>query len=615
MKTIFCLTFFIKLLFFWSYFADIKVAVELGFMTNCLATGLLIIFLYSFIRNIYLRNTFFVLTAFGFSMILLANSIYFKYFNFPITIEMITIADQLFEIKASVSDSLKIGYLLFFLPDLLVVVYLFSKSFRQRIEVTDSHFFSVSRKKLLLVIIVLQTVTVVRFYQIDYFATDQRYHPFVKFMLINPVNYYAIQLAEHAMAYLFPEKLSEEKISELKTFFKQMNEKTKSARLEVPLEEGASMPQNPNLLVVQWESLKSHAVDKMIDGKPVAPVLNRLIKEGVYFPNLYSQAYFTCGSDLGTLASLVGLKEILPSFFYNNSFTATPKLLARRGYETIVINGSKRSFWNHDRFFASLGFTRFDALEDFENPLYIGVGVSDADIYKKSFQILNGLKKPWFIYIMTLSSHNPFNFPQIPRIEAGSGSKQMDHYYSTIAYADRCLGEFLDRMERSGLMKNTVLIVYGDHTIRMEQNYDEIRKKFPDPASVRDDVIHILDSKTPLIIHAPGLLKPGVNEKICGQVDISPTMLHLASITSETMFLGENLFSKDLSGWTVDRYGVGISRDGISYGENSSRDNFKHLIDPKTGSVKEAPPGLMPLFKRKKVSDIVLKFNLNFYKD
>ncbi len=417
---------FFKLIIFWIYFSTVKIAIELGYLTNSIATTLLIFLFVLFIRNWKFSFITISLISLNLSFLMVANTIYSRVFNLPVSIELMGIADQLFEIRGSVFNSMKMEYLLFFVPDIIVFFILLIGKVRIRLEKTEEFYLTFGKKTIFVIIVIMHTITVSRYYSINVFSSDDRYHPFVRFILANPVNFYLIEGISKGYSFIFKEKLSERQLEYLKKYFEKRNIERASSKGIIPYESDLGFSK-PNFLVIQLESMKISAIKKKINGVSISPVLDNIIDKGWFFSNFYSQAYFTCGSDFGSLSSLIGRRDTLPSFHCNNSFTAIPDILRRHGWDTLAISGSRKTFWNSKRMFNSFGINRFDALEDFNDPEIIGVGVSDKDIFKRSLEMLENSKKPWFFYLMTLTTHHPFHFKGVPDlVKAETGDRTLD---------------------------------------------------------------------------------------------------------------------------------------------------------------------------------------------
>ena len=167
--------------------------------------------------------------------------------------------------------------------------------------------------------------------------------------------------------------------------------------------------------------------------------------------------------------------------------------------------------------------------------------------------------------------------------------------------------------KKRGLLDNTIVILYGDHTIRMEKPYSDLRNSIPNSKRLKDDVVHLLDSNIPLVFYAPEMIKAGIDKRYCSQIDIAPSIMALAGITESVMFLGDSLFAKKMDNVVIDRYGIGRDKDGVFYGHNEKNNNFKEYFNLKSGKVTIPGNIFKKLYKKKKISDQIVKYNLNFY--
>jgi len=102
-------------------------------------------------------------------------------------------------------------------------------------------------------------------------------------------------------------------------------------------------------------------------------------------------------------------------------------------------------------------------------------GHPDGDLYKRSFEVLDSLKRsPRLDIYLTLSSHAPFKPPDEERYhqEFDIRVKQMKlrpdikrmvelqrDIFSTILYTDHALKEFFDAYRKRDDFKNTVFII------------------------------------------------------------------------------------------------------------------------------------------------------------
>ncbi|MDZ5001196.1 sulfatase-like hydrolase/transferase, partial [Clostridium perfringens] len=117
-----------------------------------------------------------------------------------------------------------------------------------------------------------------------------------------------------------------------------------------------------NLLVIQVESLESFIIGKETNGQKITPVMDELIKTGLYFPNVYEQVNegTSSDSDLMINTSMFPLRRGSTFFRYpSTNYNSLPLLLEEDGYETIAIHPDKGSFWNYVNGLTGIGFKHF----------------------------------------------------------------------------------------------------------------------------------------------------------------------------------------------------------------------------------------------------------------
>ena len=75
------------------------------------------------------------------------------------------------------------------------------------------------------------------------------------------------------------------------------------------------------------------------------------------------------------------------------------------------------------------------------------------------------LSQPFYGFLITLSSHNPFGLPEyLQEIELEPQDENIvGRYIQSVNYADRCLSEFFDELKEAGLYDNSLILIYGDH--------------------------------------------------------------------------------------------------------------------------------------------------------
>jgi len=100
-------------------------------------------------------------------------------------------------------------------------------------------------------------------------------------------------------------------------------------------------------------------------------------------------------------------------------------------------------------------------------------------------------------------------------------ARQLKHgYYAALSYMDAQLGKVLDELDRLGLAKNTIVILWGDHGWKLGE-HDAWAKN-----SNSED-----DTRSPLLLAVPGMKHAGARtDAIVEFVDIYPTLSALAGL-------------------------------------------------------------------------------------
>ncbi len=352
-----------------------------------------------------------------------------------------------------------------------------------------------------------------------------------------------------------------------------------------------------NLIVVQLESVQEMLLQEDYYGQEITPFLNSLIQEKgtIYFDNFYHQlgAGNTSDAEFAVNNSILGsIESYTYQLYQDNYFKGLPWILKEQGYSTNVFHGYKKSFWNRENVYPTLGFDTYYGGEDFvsDNIEGIGagniVGISDSAFYQQTIDYMLELPQPFYGFVITLSSHNPFGLPEsLQEIELQECDKNIvGRYIQSVNYADRCLKEFFDGLKESGLYDNSLILLYGDHfgLSRADEAVTEVVSNWIGRQYTYADMMRV-----PFFIHLPG---SNLNETISisgGQVDILPTVAYLLGFEElDTLYLGQNLLTAD-SGFAAfqmhllkgsfikDDIVFEMSRDGVF--ENS------YVYDRRTG--------------------------------
>ncbi|MDY2984347.1 MAG: LTA synthase family protein [Synergistes jonesii] len=258
--------------------------------------------------------------------------------------------------------------------------------------------------------------------------------------------------------------LSEDKVNEAKEWYDAQR-----ASFSVPKGVfGAAV--GKNLIVIQVESLQQFVIGLKFLGREVTPNLNEFARSVSFAGSAYNQTSSGNSSDAEFLANAAfypASAGVAYTRFAGNSYEALPKFLRERGYRAIAMHGDKAGFWNRGHMYPALGFERFVSKKDYSVDEVIGMGLSDKSFFTQSLAMLKNEKQPFYAFLITLSSHYPFNWEALAKradfsIDGYRGTV-VGNYLSAIHYLDREFGEFVKGLKASGLYDGSVVAVYGDH--------------------------------------------------------------------------------------------------------------------------------------------------------
>jgi len=309
-----------------------------------------------------------------------------------------------------------------------------------------------------------------------------------------------------------------------------------------------TLPEDTNVILIQVESLDAKIIDYRQQGKEVTPFLNDFKDRSLYFENFYAQK--VNGSFDADLSTLTSLYPVNRSYVFRDidlsSFQSLPLLLKEKGYQALAFHNNDRNFFNRAEAYPDLGFDRFYSQRYFQEKIYPvseerGLGVNDYDFFNSAAEIIKKAAqkdKPFFAYLISLTSHTPFNF--YPKAAAENFSEVdnnlVQNYFKSINFTDQSLENFISKLEAAGIMKNTLLVLYADH---------ESEIKAMEYESGRDFTLW-RNIKVPY--HIPLLIShPEIENKILSRegttTDIAPTILDLLGFKElPQQFVGSSLF-------------------------------------------------------------------------
>lgn len=365
----------------------------------------------------------------------------------------------------------------------------------------------------------------------DELALFKLYDPLISCYNLSPIGYHVLDVCSFVKDGL-PMQLSEQRRREIGEWFAQKEKQLPDNRYK-------AAARQKNLIVIQVESLENFVLNRSIAGQEITPALNQLLAGGLYFPNLFEQINegATSDAEFMTNTSVYPLRKGSTFFSYpDNVYQSLPNLLRRHGYVSLALHGDKGSYWNWAQALKAIGFDRTIDCTSLDNDETIGMGISDGSFFSQAAPILSATRSPFYAFLVTMSSHAPYNLPQKYRelrLEKAFDQTTVGGYLQSIHYTDKQIGQFLAQLKQRGILSRSIVVVYGDH--------EGIHKYVQDQASKYPELAN--GKRVPLIISGTGL-QPKKIAAVGGQIDILPSLAYLLGVDEQAYrrsAMGRNL--------------------------------------------------------------------------
>ena len=331
-----------------------------------------------------------------------------------------------------------------------------------------------------------------------------------------------------------------------------------------PNPEYYGVAKNKNVLVIHLESFQQFLIDYKWHGKEVTPNLNKLYhaNDTISFDNFFNQVGQGKTSDAEMMLenSIFGLQSgsAMSSYGTSNTFESAPAILGQQaGYTSAVMHGGAGSFWNRDNAYKSFGYDYFMPLSYYQNKkgYYLGYGIKDKLFFDQSIKYIEHLPQPFYLKMITVTNHYPYDLDKKNQSidKTDTGDKTVDGYVQTAHYLDEAIGELMSYLKKSGLEKNTLIMLYGDH-YGISGNHHKASAQLLNKDSF-NNFDNLQFQRVPLMFHMPGL-KGGINHTYGGEIDVRPTLFNLLGINDQNMIqFGHSLLVKNAPQIVAQRNG------------------------------------------------------------
>ncbi|WP_413998850.1 sulfatase-like hydrolase/transferase [Flavobacterium sp. W1B] len=288
--------------------------------------------------------------------------------------------------------------------------------------------------------------------------------------------------------------------------------------------------EKPNIVMIIVEGLGAEFIGKN-QYRGFTPYLDSLIPKSLYWENFVSNA----GRTFGALPSILGsLPYGEKGFLEMNplpSHVSLVSILKANDYTTSFYSGDESSFDRKINFLEYNGIENVIDINKF-GPGYVKTkensggftwGYPDGEIFKKTLSELDSKKLPRLDVIMTLTNHEPFDFPSkkeyLKKVDQiidsnktlGISKSEVNTYkdiFACLLYTDNSIKNFIESYSKRPEFKNTIFVITGDHRLIPIAQKDKLCR------------FHV-----PLYIYSPLLKKPQSFKSVSSHWDITPSLV------------------------------------------------------------------------------------------
>lgn len=280
-----------------------------------------------------------------------------------------------------------------------------------------------------------------------------------------------------------------------------------------------------NIVVIIMESFGKEFTDEPM----LTPNFNRIKRQSLYFDRCYANGKKSIDALPAVLSGIPSLMEspFISSPYATNNIEGLGSLLAGKGYHTSFFHGGMNGTMNFDGYCKAAGIENYYGRMEFGlDQDYDGAwGIYDGPFFNYWRNELYRFKEPFFSCFFSLSSHHPYGVPK--KLKKQIERPQRSPLEISVAYADQCLGSFLESIKNAPFFNRTLFVITADHT--------------PDS---RDDCYSgtIGQMAVPLLFYMPGKIIPNTDNRHVQHLDIMPSILDFVNYPDTVFSFGVSLF-------------------------------------------------------------------------
>ena len=233
-----------------------------------------------------------------------------------------------------------------------------------------------------------------------------------------------------------------------------------------------------NLVLIYVESLEDTYADTKLFSHNLIFSIDSSVFEGSYHFSDYRQAPGTGWTIAGIVSTQCGLP--LRTFLKNSSGNSGTgfldnaiclgDILSQKGYQNVFMNGADLSFAGKGKFIARHGYTQTYGREEWYKKNKTQQDMNDWGLYddllfieaqKKLDELESNPDAPFNLTLLTVDTHPPKGF--LSHHCATKHGVTEDNFEGIVECTALQVKDFIDYIKNKGYLKNTTVIILGDH--------------------------------------------------------------------------------------------------------------------------------------------------------
>ena len=316
-----------------------------------------------------------------------------------------------------------------------------------------------------------------------------------------------------------------------------------------------------NLIYLTAEGFSPYAVRE-----DLTPTLYRLVNTGFVFENFYAPLWQTSTSD-GEYINCTGMIPDGQFSMRKSGSNEMPytlaKFFAKEGVSPLAYHNNSLSYYDRYVTHPNMGYDfkgcRLGSLgEEWSSKVFLMENPdawpsSDLDMMQGTLPEYIGSER-FHVYYMTISGHMNYNFSgnamSAKNKEAVAGLEMSENARAYIACnieLDKALEYLLQQLEAAGKLENTVICMSADHYpygMTTEQYEELAGKALSQGMDLYRNNLVLWNSQMEA--------EPVYVKKVCGPMDIVPTLLNLFGFTYDSrMYAGRDILAEDVEGLVI----------------------------------------------------------------